>query len=307
MAKGDIRSTGLHSAEYFGESRDHWWNDDFLALMARRWRLPAVRKVLDLGSGVGHWGRALAPHLPGGAEVTGVDREARWVAEATALAEARGLAPRFRYVQGDAMALPFEAGTFDLVTCQTVLIHVGDVAAVLREMVRVTAPGGLVGVAEPNNLDWSPDTVAVGSDVDDVIARFGLQMRCERGKAALGLGDNSVGPLLPGLFGSAGLADVEVHLSDKASPLTPPYATARERATIEELRDWTTRDFWIWDRDETERYYRAGGGDPARFAAAYRHAMDARRRMLAEIDAGTYRSGGGAMTFVVSGRRPPNG
>ena len=86
-------------------------------------------------------------------------------------------------------------------------------AAVLREMVRVTVPGGLVAVAEPNNLDWSPDTVAVGSEVDDVIAPFGLQMRCERGKAALGLGDNSIGPLLPGLFGDAGLAAVEVYLS----------------------------------------------------------------------------------------------
>jgi SAM-dependent methyltransferase len=304
MASDDLRNTGLHSAEYFGESRDHWWNDDFLALMARRWRFSAVRRVLDLGAGIGHWGRALAPHLPGDAEVTGVDREARWVAEATALAEARGLAPRFRYLQGDAAALPFATGTFDLVTCQTVLIHVADVAAVLREMVRVTAPGGLVAVAEPNNLDWCPDTVEVASDVEEVTARFALQMRCERGKAALGLGDNSIGPLLPGLFGAAGLGDIEVRLSDKAAPLTPPYATERERATIRELRDWTARDFWIWDREETERYYLAGGGDPARFAAAYGRAMDARRRVLAQIDTGTYRSGGGAMTFLVSGRRP---
>lgn len=29
-----------HSAEYFGEQRDFWWNHDFLQLMARRWNLP---------------------------------------------------------------------------------------------------------------------------------------------------------------------------------------------------------------------------------------------------------------------------
>ena len=28
-----------HSADYFGPQRDFWWNDDFLDLMARRWRL----------------------------------------------------------------------------------------------------------------------------------------------------------------------------------------------------------------------------------------------------------------------------
>jgi 2-polyprenyl-3-methyl-5-hydroxy-6-metoxy-1,4-benzoquinol methylase len=49
-----------HSADYFGATRDFWWNHDFLELMSARWRLAAVRSVLDVGCGVGHWGRCLA-------------------------------------------------------------------------------------------------------------------------------------------------------------------------------------------------------------------------------------------------------
>jgi hypothetical protein len=38
-----------HSAEYFGESRDFWWNQDFLELMAKRLQLAQVESVLDVG------------------------------------------------------------------------------------------------------------------------------------------------------------------------------------------------------------------------------------------------------------------
>jgi hypothetical protein len=31
-----------HSADYFVESRNHWWNQDFLELMAKRWDLSNV-------------------------------------------------------------------------------------------------------------------------------------------------------------------------------------------------------------------------------------------------------------------------
>ena len=65
----------LHSAAWFGEQRDFWWNADYLALVVSRLGLQAARSVLDAGSGIGHWGRALLPHLPD-AQLVGVDREA---------------------------------------------------------------------------------------------------------------------------------------------------------------------------------------------------------------------------------------
>jgi ubiquinone/menaquinone biosynthesis C-methylase UbiE len=49
-----------HSAEYFGDTRDFWWNSDFLELMGKRLQFGNMKKILDVGCGVGHWGRLLA-------------------------------------------------------------------------------------------------------------------------------------------------------------------------------------------------------------------------------------------------------
>ncbi len=84
--------------------------------------------------------------------MTGVDREGIWVAKATERASANGLSQRFQYRLAAVESLPFDDGTFDLVTCQTLLMHVPDPQQVLGEMLRVTRPGGLVLAAEPTNV-----------------------------------------------------------------------------------------------------------------------------------------------------------
>jgi len=127
-----------HSAEYFGEQRDFWWNSDFVALMAGRWRLSEARTILDAGCGLGHWGRVLAPFLSPEAVVTGVDREPEWVRKAAEIAKARGLT-RFGYREGDANALPFADDAFDLVTT-CVEAGLGLDAALARVAEKVKGP-----------------------------------------------------------------------------------------------------------------------------------------------------------------------
>ncbi len=61
-----------HSEEYFSEYRDHWWNKDFLELMARRWNLDSYSSLLDVGCGEFHWSRLLAPFLDS-PDIVGVD------------------------------------------------------------------------------------------------------------------------------------------------------------------------------------------------------------------------------------------
>jgi SAM-dependent methyltransferase len=183
-----------HSAAYFGPERDFWWNADHLRLIGARRALRRVHNVLDVGSGVGHWGRLIATLVAPGAAITGVEQEAEWVAQATRSAPDE----RFRYVQGDAAALPFDDDTFDLVTCQTVLIHLADPQAAIREFARVAKPGGQVIVAEPNNRA----SFVVGSShpPEDVLDVLAFVLACERGKIALGEGNNSIGDLVPGLL-----------------------------------------------------------------------------------------------------------
>jgi ubiquinone/menaquinone biosynthesis C-methylase UbiE len=184
-----------HSARFFNAQRDFWWNGDYLRLLGDRLALRGVRSALDVGAGVGHWGALLLPLLASDARIVGVERDQRWVERAQARAAELGIAERSRYVAGVAESLDFEDESFDLVTCQTLLIHVADVPAVLGEMRRVLRPGGLVLVAEPNNIASTlvADSISRHESVEELVERVEFAVICERGKAALGEGDNSRG------------------------------------------------------------------------------------------------------------------
>lgn len=294
-----------HSAEYFGEQRDFWWNPDFTALMAERWRLSEARTILDAGCGIGHWGRVLAPFLSPEASLVGVDREPESIAKAAELAKTKGLA-RFRYQQGDANALPFRDAEFDVVTCQTLLIHVPDPRATIRELARVLKPGGLLALSEPNNLAGSlvRDSVSFDGDIDALMDAVRFQALCERGKAALGLGNNSVGDLLPGLLHEAGLEDLQVYLSDKATLTLPGRSTPGQAAALAQTDDWLARDFWIWEKGETESYFRAGGGVSAEFEKLWANAMDYRRRSHRAAKEQRLNAVEAGLQYLISGRKP---
>ncbi|MDP4231612.1 MAG: class I SAM-dependent methyltransferase, partial [Bacteroidota bacterium] len=100
-----------HSAAYFGDFRDFWWNRDFLELMARRLHLENVRTVLDVGCGIGHWGRRLESVLPQEATIIGIDREEEWIREckkhAVSETPGNGNSERFEFHVGDVNALEF--------------------------------------------------------------------------------------------------------------------------------------------------------------------------------------------------------
>lgn len=295
-----------HSAEFFNEMRDYWWNHDFLQLMAKRLEFDRVHHVLDVGCGVGHWGRVLGSALPESTRIVGVDREDEWVRKATAKAQQHGMDVRFTYQRADAMALPFEDSTFDLVTCQTVLIHLADPLAAMREMLRVTKPGGLLLATEPCNLA----TISVFSNVieqfstDEVIATLRLHLTCQRGKQSLGEGFNNVGDLVAGMLASLGVNDLRVYMSDRAMPMYPPYDLPSQKAEVAQVKDWYTREHWVWDIATTRRYFLAGGGNEGEFEKLWTMAGRQWRDVIAAIDAGTYHCGGGSMTYLVSARKP---
>ena len=194
-----------HSAEYFGEYRDFWWNSDFLELMAKRLSLHLPKNVLDVGCGIGHWGQILAPFLSENVQLIGVDQEKIWVERATERAKFLGLSSRYRYVEGDVTKLPFEDETFDLVTCQTVLMHLKDPKRGLQEMFRVLKQGGTILAVEPNNFANRAvaNSLTEQLSIPQVMERLKFELTIERGKQALGLGFNSVGDFIPGVFSRA--------------------------------------------------------------------------------------------------------
>lgn len=296
----------LHSAKYFGKSRSFWWNQDFLSLMAKRWDLSNVSTVLDVGCGVGHWGYELSKILPKTARLVGIDREKEWVRRATEMARECQLDNRYTYQVGDANEIPFPNDHFDMVTCQTVLIHVPDVEHVLKEMVRVLKPGGILVAVEPNNIARSLclSTIDLDNPVDDIIDIARFQLICERGKMKLGEGYISIGDQLPMFFSKLKLNDIKTYVSDRVKTFYPPYESEEEQAIIEELKEWSKNLFWIWDKNDTQRYYIAGGGEEERFEEYWNKALDRQNeRVLSAIESGDYSTIGGKLTYCISGRK----
>ena len=295
----------LLSSEYFGIERDFWWNDDFVALMVKRLRIRSARQVLDVGCGVGHWGRTLLPHLSSSTHLIGVDRQKQWLRRARDIARNEGIADQTHYRQGIAESLPFAEGIFDVVTCQTLLIHVLDPKSVLTEMLRVTRPGGQLIIVEPNNLAASliyGSTVSMLS-MSDRLQLVRLQATCERGKIVVGEGNDSIGDLVPGLLLETGALDIRVYISDCASPLVPPYEDAAQRASRDQLLDWAERRYWLWERDDAERYFIAGGGSSAAFNHCWSIAIGYLDRMATDLLRNVYYSAGGNLMYLISARR----
>jgi SAM-dependent methyltransferase len=297
------RGAATHSAEYFGDSRDDWWNADYLALLARHWQLGAG-VALDVGAGVGHWSRLLAHVLPE-LRFTGIDREPRWVESATEQARLAQLTARLQYRLGLAEALPFEPATFDLVTCQTLLIHVPSPEAVLAEMVRVARPGGLVLVAEPTNIaDLMTQSIAISDSPEATAALVCFVLTCQRGKLALGEGNDLLGEALPQLLTAAGLQGVTLRCNDRPAFMLPPYASAAEQRQLEELEDSVRRRIGIWDEATSRRYFLAGGGDESAFEQSFSALIDQRVRVLRALHEQRYVCSAGGLFYLAWGRKP---
>jgi SAM-dependent methyltransferase len=107
------------------------------------------RSVLDAGCGTGNGSRLLAD---GGArEVIGVD-----LSRAVLEMARPGMPESVRLQTGDLRNLGFEDDRFDLVVCFEVIEYVEDPHAVLAELIRVLAPGGLLLVSSPNRAAHQP-------------------------------------------------------------------------------------------------------------------------------------------------------
>ena len=155
-------------------------------------------RVLEIGCGTGVVLRDLAPLTGPRGSVTGLDRSRTLLAVARRLCRGtRG--GRITLRHGDAARLPFADGRFDASLAITVILHVGEPLAVVRELARVTRPGGRVGLQ-----DQDFGIVAVAHP------DRGLTDRIMDGVAAHVYEEPYSGRRLPGLLRAAGLERVRL-------------------------------------------------------------------------------------------------
>jgi SAM-dependent methyltransferase len=132
----------------------HWWfvgTRDILLSCVPEIKLPAGRRILDVGCGSG----LMMKRLAGTAAVFGID------IDEGALEHCRSIGLR-RLSRADAARLPFGDASFDLLVAADMLEHCEDDGAALENFFRVLAPGGHLLISVPAyNWLWSSHDVAL--------------------------------------------------------------------------------------------------------------------------------------------------
>ena len=117
------------------------------------------KEVLEVGCGIGVGPTYIARKH--GCRVVGVDISEKMIEWSRLRAREEGVQARVEFHVADVLHLPFEANRFDVVLCELVLAFVEDKRQAIAECLRVTKPGGSIGL---NETFWkhepSPEIVA---------------------------------------------------------------------------------------------------------------------------------------------------
>lgn len=292
-----------HSAAQFTPSRDHWWNPDYLDLIAKRLDLANCRSVLELGAGKGHWTDLILSRCAPDVRWTAIEREKRWI---SALQRRFAGDARVTAVQGDVMRLDLPHRTFDLVTCQTLLMHLPDVSKILHLAYDLLAPGGLLLVSEPDNFAnrVALDTVSADLTPEQYGQVAAMWWAFEKGREAHGLGQEWIAVKLPALINAEGFRDLAVYHNDRPYVLAPPYATKAERDAITDWLATPAHESDVAAREDTLRFVLAGGMDEPAFDRAWSILSTIDSRGRAALAERTFSSCIGGHLYLFTARKP---
>ena len=108
--------------------------------------LEAAQEVLEVGCGIGIGPAYIAKRFD--CQVVAVDISEKMLLWAQQRARREGVVDRIAIRKADVCDLPFENERFDAVIVESVLAFVEDKEAAIRELIRVTKPGGYIGLNE---------------------------------------------------------------------------------------------------------------------------------------------------------------
>ena len=140
---------------------------DYLNAMS----IDAAKTVLDMGCGTGVAARTIARRRDFSGRVLGIDLSPTLAQTAARLAADEGLRDRVEFRAGDSRRLDLGEGVFDAVVAHTLLSHVDDPLAVLREAARLVRSGGIIGIFDGDyaSMTFGHADAAKGKAYDEAI------------------------------------------------------------------------------------------------------------------------------------------
>jgi len=144
-------STYIHGTAPEEQRRLSLLNDVLLnPASLREIALRGDERIVDFGSGLGQFSRAMARAVPRG-NVVGIERSEEQLALAKRLAKDDGESSLVEFRQGDVLSAELEWGTYDIAHARFVLEHVPDPLRVVKTMVRAVRPGGRIILADDDH------------------------------------------------------------------------------------------------------------------------------------------------------------
>ncbi|MEA3267373.1 MAG: methyltransferase domain-containing protein [Candidatus Fermentibacteria bacterium] len=295
------------------EQRKHMWRDDTIEMYSRWMKLRQGMTVVDVGCGLGYLGWTFWKYFGHKGRYFGLDQSIGLIDEAHSISSVWSQGGIASFQQGDAYELPYPDNFADWTMCQTLLMHLEHPEKALKEMIRVTKPGGLIMCNEPDNLSASMMVVdfSENSITDDyTLLHHRMMITWARGRKKLGFGDFSIAVKIPMMMHDLGLIDIDSRCNDTCNFVQPPYETSRQKYRIEMAKKHLEEDEEgdARNRREFKEYFLAGGGS---LSSYYRYMKRAdalkeeyKRMHRHNIENGTwYRSWGASSFFCIKGRK----
>ena len=204
----------------------------------RKWcNIKDGANVIDIGCGTGYFTRILASG-PEEIKITGLDKDDVFIDYARNKARQQNL--DIDFIEGDALNLPFDADTFDVVASYTLLSSVKDFGQAFSEMKRVAKSGGLIAsitplrvsaVAShrglyPSSCTWRDEFFSLDKEIGDLINQINIDRNYIAGITPL---------LIPHYFSYNQLKNVSVYPIGKYTSFSNPTMAIEDRLKYIEL------------------------------------------------------------------------
>lgn len=224
---------------YLEENRYRFHNDDYIEFLIRKvWKISEPVKIVDFGCGLGYLGMSLMPYMPEGSTYTGIDISDVIIEQAKDAL--KNLPHDVEFLVHDGNHTQFEDSSFDMAVCQAFLMHMKEPKKAIAEMIRVTAPKGLVVAIEANWNATNPLLHIAELDLAETTDMGFLQKNYEQNRLMSGR-DGNIGIKLPVVFHKMGLSNVGSRMSDMVKCIMPPVETEDQELLLKAVEQDISR------------------------------------------------------------------